>query len=195
MLASFDLALAGSALVWVEEFGFRRADGTYATVVNRAQIVREANGIPIRMIGSMLDMSDLKQAERALRESQRFLLRLIKSVPSPVLLLDSKGKIVLFNRACEQISGYRRREVIGRTVPQMLLAKEDVKDFERRMVDPYAPEVGMQHESHWQTKAGETRIIEWRFTTVPSPDGGLKMPYLLGAGADVTERRDAIVGA
>lgn len=191
VLASFDLALGSNALVWMEEFGFRRADGTYATVVNRAQIVRETSGAPLRMIGSMLDMSDLKLAERALRESQRFLLRLIKSVPSPVLLLDGKGKIVLFNRACEEISGYRRREVIGKTIPQALLLKDDAREFERRTVDPYAPEAAVPHESHWKTKAGEIRIVQWSFTPVPAPNGELRTPFLLGAGMDITERRTA----
>jgi hypothetical protein len=48
------------------------------------------------------------------------------------------------------------------------------------------------HESHWRTKTGEMRLIEWRFTPVPSPDGQLHAPYLLGAGTDITERRAAM---
>ncbi len=192
VLGSLAKAIHGDAKVWTAALQFRRAEGDYANVVCRASILRDESGQPVRMIGSMMDMTELKQAERALRESQRFLLRLLKSVPSPVVLLDSKGRIVLFNRACEEISGYRRREVLGKTIPQALLAHEDVPHFERRMADPYAPEVCVLHESHWRTKTGEMRLIEWRFTPVPSPDGQLHTPYLLGAGTDITERRGAM---
>jgi PAS domain S-box-containing protein len=185
-------AMEGNAASWSDEFHVRRADGQYAAVISRASILRDGAGKPVRMIGSMLDMTDLKQAEKSLRDNQRFLLRLLKSVPSPVVLLDSKGKIVLFNRACEQISGYRRREVLGRTVPQALLAPDDIEHFERRMADPYAEQVCARHTSHWRTKSGELRAIEWSFTPVPAPDGGLRLPYLLGAGADVTDRSPSV---
>jgi PAS domain S-box-containing protein len=142
------------------------------------------------MIGSMLDLSEQKQAEKALAENHRFLQRLLRRVPSPVVLLDPRGHIVLFNRACEQISGFRRREVVGRTIPETILAAEDVAEFERRVADPYAPEAQVEFDCRIRTKAGELRPIEWRFTLVPAPDGG--MPYMVGAGTEMEQRKTAL---
>ena len=56
-------AIADASLRWSERYRFRRADGTYATVLNRAIIVRTADGTATRMTGVMLDAT--QQAEAA----------------------------------------------------------------------------------------------------------------------------------
>lgn len=60
-------AIEGDAETWAAEYRFRRADGTYATVLDRGRIVRE-DGKPTRMVGSMLDLTERKAAEAALRQ-------------------------------------------------------------------------------------------------------------------------------
>ena len=61
--ASARAAIAGGASEWFEEYRFRRADGSYAEVRDRAAIIRNENGHAVRMIGAMLDLSDWKKAE------------------------------------------------------------------------------------------------------------------------------------
>jgi PAS domain S-box-containing protein len=61
--ASARAAIAGDASEWSEEYRFRRADGSYAEVRDRAAIIRNENGHAVRMIGAMLDLTDWKQAE------------------------------------------------------------------------------------------------------------------------------------
>lgn len=63
-------AIAGDAADWTEEYRFRRADLSYAEVLDRAAIIRGESGQAVRMIGAMLDLSDRKHAER----HQRLLL-------------------------------------------------------------------------------------------------------------------------
>jgi two-component system, cell cycle sensor histidine kinase and response regulator CckA len=48
---------------WSEEYRFRRGDGSYATVLDRGSVVRSESGEPLRMIGSMVDLTDQKAAE------------------------------------------------------------------------------------------------------------------------------------
>jgi PAS domain S-box-containing protein len=48
---------------WCDEYRYRRRDGSYAHVVDRGTVVRDAAGKPIRMIGAMLDISERKRAE------------------------------------------------------------------------------------------------------------------------------------
>lgn len=63
-------------LSWEGEYRFRKADGIYAHVVDRANILRDAGGTAIRMVGAMQDISD-----RKLREEQaRGLARLMEAV-------------------------------------------------------------------------------------------------------------------
>ena len=70
ILGSVDAVLEGGGEVWSSEYRFRRADGAYSTVVDRAYVVRDADGKPTRMIGSMSDITGRKQYERELREAR-----------------------------------------------------------------------------------------------------------------------------
>ncbi len=59
-------AIQGTADRWVGEYRFRRADGTYADVFDRAFIARDGDGKAKRMIGAMLDVTERRRAERRL---------------------------------------------------------------------------------------------------------------------------------
>jgi len=55
--------LASERETWTDEYRFRRGDGTYAWVLDRGIVVRR-NGKAVRMIGSMIDITERKEAER-----------------------------------------------------------------------------------------------------------------------------------
>jgi len=57
---------------WTDEYRFRKADGSYAIVFDRGTIVRDADGNPTRMVGSMLDLTERRSSEKR----QRFLTEL-----------------------------------------------------------------------------------------------------------------------
>jgi PAS domain S-box-containing protein len=63
VLALLESSLFGSDSFWADEYRFRRADGTYAHILDRAYIVRTDMGEVVRMIGAMQDMTGRKQAE------------------------------------------------------------------------------------------------------------------------------------
>lgn len=66
-LASLRRALAAGDAAWSGEFRFRRADGSYVDVLSRARIACDASGAPLQAVGAMLDISERKRAEEALR--------------------------------------------------------------------------------------------------------------------------------
>ncbi len=70
VVSGIDAVLETGGEMWSEEYRFRRADGTYATVVDRAYVMRNEEGTPVRLIGSMLDATERKRAEVALRQSE-----------------------------------------------------------------------------------------------------------------------------
>jgi PAS domain S-box-containing protein len=55
--------IEGDARFWSDEYRYRRADGSYALVIDRAFILRDDEGKALRMIGSMMDITARKQAE------------------------------------------------------------------------------------------------------------------------------------
>jgi PAS domain S-box-containing protein len=68
-VASIEAATAGTTSHWTAEYRFRRADSSFAYVVDRGSIIRDARGKPLRMVGAMLDLTERRQAE----ERQRLL--------------------------------------------------------------------------------------------------------------------------
>lgn len=71
LLASVRALLEGENNLWSSEYRFRRADGSYAFVVDRCYVVRDALGKPIRLIGSIQDLSARKQAELEIQEARQ----------------------------------------------------------------------------------------------------------------------------
>src|SRR5690606_26379727 len=55
-------SLAGGDAAWADEYRFRRADGSYAHVYDRARILRNAEGEPLRVMGGLSDVSERKRA-------------------------------------------------------------------------------------------------------------------------------------
>src|SRR2546430_5444592 len=64
-------SLAGASDHWSGEYRFRRADGNYINILERALILRAADGAPKRLIGSLMDVTARKQLQDQLCRSQK----------------------------------------------------------------------------------------------------------------------------
>jgi len=69
--ASLRDALVGDNTRWHGEYRFRRADGTYVDVLERAAIVRDQRGAAVRFVGSLMDITARKQLQDQLCRSQK----------------------------------------------------------------------------------------------------------------------------
>ncbi|MBK9066796.1 MAG: PAS domain S-box protein [Gemmatimonadetes bacterium] len=67
---TYAAAATGTATSWREEYRIRRRDGSYAWVLDRARLERDAAGRVTRVIGAMLDITSLREAREALRRSE-----------------------------------------------------------------------------------------------------------------------------
>lgn len=130
-----------------------------------------------------------RRAERALAEKERLLNEVVETAPSLVVLTDHDGRIVLFNRACETLTGYQQNEVIGRTVIEAFIPDEWKDIVWRSFTAPDPERLRLPQQFPWLTRSGEPRFIEWRCALVPSVEGD--GPGILGIGVDITERHRA----
>ena len=72
---SLQRALDSESDTWAEEYRFQRKDGSYGIFLDRGFIIRNKSGRPVRMIGSMIDLTEQKRYEQALAESEQRLRR------------------------------------------------------------------------------------------------------------------------
>lgn len=62
----------GNMVNWSQEYRFRKADGEYAFVLDKGIVIRDENGVGVRMIGAMQDITLMKQHElRVMEQNER----------------------------------------------------------------------------------------------------------------------------
>lgn len=71
VIAGVNAVIEGGGESWSDEYRFRRHDGSYATVIDRAYIARNETGEPVRMIGSLMDITERRRVEEELSARAR----------------------------------------------------------------------------------------------------------------------------
>ncbi|MFL5518966.1 MAG: PAS domain S-box protein [Gemmatimonadales bacterium] len=71
IVAGLHDAVESGAKQWRAEYRFRRADGSYATVYDEALVMRSSDDVPLRMLGTLTDVTERARAEADLRRAHR----------------------------------------------------------------------------------------------------------------------------
>ena len=111
-------ALARGSLYRVEQ-RLRRHDGEYRWFLTQGTPVRDSTGEVIRWHGANVEISERKQAEDALRESESRYRDLYDSLPDGIVGSDAEGHILGSNRAFREMLGYTAEDLQGLTFPQI----------------------------------------------------------------------------
>lgn len=89
-----------------QELRLRHADGCWKWVVLRVRALsRDAEGAPLRLMGSVVDITARKEAELALRRDRDLFEALMQTSPTPMLVVDDDSKIVFANGALRRLFG------------------------------------------------------------------------------------------
>jgi PAS domain S-box-containing protein len=91
---------------WLLEYRFRRRDGTYAQVLDRGFVIIDRDGKPTRMVGSVIDISQLQHAEERLRESEERFRLAAKAARDAVWDWDLRQDKVWRSEGFQALFGY-----------------------------------------------------------------------------------------
>ncbi|MEE9617579.1 MAG: PAS domain S-box protein, partial [Anaerolineae bacterium] len=108
------------------EAQLRRRDGTIIWVRDSAQAVRDSDGRVLYYEGVMEDITERKRTEEAFRRERDFSQSIVETTSALVMVLDADGRITLFNRACEELTGYTAAETIGCVMWKFLIPERFV---------------------------------------------------------------------
>jgi diguanylate cyclase (GGDEF)-like protein/PAS domain S-box-containing protein len=113
-------AMHEGAIYWSEEYRFRRADDSYAYILDRGYLIRDEAGTAVRMIGSMVDITGRKQAELLVSQSEKKHRALMEQASDGIVIFDLRGNFVDVNsQACLSI-GYTSEEFMKLKVKDIL---------------------------------------------------------------------------
>ncbi|MGI9450293.1 MAG: PAS domain S-box protein [Geminicoccaceae bacterium] len=136
---------------------------------------------------SVIDITKRKEVDGALRREQRFNSAILDTIDSLVVVLDRKGRILLFNHACEAATGYRADELEQRSIWDVLIPQESVESVKQVFDKLSAGSLPSEYENAWLRKDGSECHISWSNTATLNDQGDVEL--VIGTGTDVTEQR------
>ncbi|HAX75444.1 MAG TPA: hypothetical protein DCY88_06365 [Cyanobacteria bacterium UBA11372] len=177
------------------EYRFLHKDGTYRWLYDAVKLVRDADGNPIEMIGSLSDITERKQIEQALQESQRFIQKIAETNPNILYVYDMiEGRNVYVNREITETLGYTAEDLkqMGTAVMPTLMHPEDLARFGEYLKEFETGKDGdiFEFEYRMRHKNGEYRWLFSRDTLFARTADG-KSKQMLGAATDITQRKQA----
>jgi diguanylate cyclase (GGDEF)-like protein/PAS domain S-box-containing protein len=111
----------------------------------------------------------------------------LDAAASLIVVVDADGRLVRWNRACEELLGYRQAELEAPYALLDLVPPAERRKAEEAMRALMAGDSPLEAEFHWRTSTGERRLIEWSMTALTGRDG--QITYIVGTGIDVTAAR------
>jgi PAS domain S-box-containing protein len=135
------------------------------------------------------DITLRKKAEEAQRKDRDLVSAVIETTGALVVVLDRHGRVIMFNRTCENTTGYKFDEVRGQYIWDVLLLPEESEPIRKMFMGRDSLDIQDKHENYWLTKSGGRRLIEWSNTVLYDRSGSGE--YVIGTGIDITEKRKA----
>ncbi len=163
-------------------------DGRVVWFHCEAKMIRRKDGRPWFIHGVGFDITELKHTEEALHGERNFVSAILDTVGALVVVLDSEGRIVRFNPACEQMTGYSFADAQGKFIWELCGGLADIERLKSWLQHTlvHGPR---ELESCWTGRDGIQRMIAWSAT--PLAGAGNATSYVIVSGIDITERQRA----
>jgi PAS domain S-box-containing protein len=166
-----------------------RPDGEVRHLLSSGEVMKDEHGNVVRILGICQDVTERKDAEDALRQSQENYRILINGVRDyAIFMLDRNGVIVSWNVAAERINQYSEREIIGKNFSQ-LYSEEDRKRREPERALSIAAKEGKYEAEGWRVRKDGT--LFWAGIVINAiRDSQGALVGFAKITRDITERRE-----
>jgi len=136
---------------------------------------------------ALVDIDVVRRSRSLVAAERDFSDALLQTVGALVIVLDAERRILIFNRACQEATGYSLEEVKGKRLGALLIPPEEAGVFEDTLARLQHGEAPDAVETGWITKDGRRRTVSWAAKGMRDAHGS--MSNLIVAGVDITERR------
>ncbi|MBU2621640.1 MAG: PAS domain S-box protein [Proteobacteria bacterium] len=176
---------AGVTLNGIEIRG-RRKDGSLIWLLESASLVPGHDSESAEIEGTLIDITKRKRAEDALRESEELLRSYLENAPDGIYMNDLEGNFLYGNRKCEEITGYRREELIGKNPLELnLLPEKSLNKAVRLLQANIEGRSAGPDEIELIRKQGEIIPVEINTSVIKR----MGQRVIIGSVRDITERK------
>jgi len=140
VVSSQEAVIESSESLWSAEYRFRCADGSYAYVLDRGYVIRDAEGKPVRMVGSVMDITERKRAaeelrlakqaaEQASRAKSEFLAVMSHEIRTPMNGIVGMTELALDTELSPEQREYL--DIVKASADALLTLINDILDFSK----------------------------------------------------------------
>ncbi|MFN8456282.1 MAG: EAL domain-containing protein [Anaerolineae bacterium] len=129
---------------------------------------------------------EIIQRVKALKTERNFVSAVLDTAATMVVISNTEGRIIRFNRTCEKTTGYTFDEVKGKHFWDVFLNPEEAEQTRTIFNGLAQGQYPIDYESGWITKSGDLCTIAWSSTVL---DNQGAVEYIISTGHDITERK------
>jgi cyclic di-GMP phosphodiesterase Gmr len=144
---------------------------------------------PNEWAGTASAYSDTESVAKDLVEGLSFAETVVSEANSVIVIVDQNGRVQRFNKLSEEYTGKREQDIVGRSVFEMFMTREEAIASRRNIAEFYKRGQSYEVERTINTVKGP-RLFLFRNKFVTSGSGE-KRVYLICSGTDITEERQA----
>jgi PAS domain S-box-containing protein len=176
-------AVAAEGGSYHSEFRIVRPDnGAVAWMEERAEAILDEAGNVCKLTGVVMDVSERKRAEEAIR----FQANLLDSIEESTIVTDLNGTITYWNRFAEKLYGWAASDAIGRNIVEVTpsnLSREEASEILSRLKrgESWSGEFIVQHR--------DGSMFPAMVTDSPVCDGNGQLVGIIGVSIDISERK------
>jgi two-component system, cell cycle sensor histidine kinase and response regulator CckA len=172
----------------IQEYRFRHQDGSYRWVRDELTLIRDADGQPIEILGSLLDVTEQRRKEEALRQSEARYRSLVESSPVGMMSFDARGEITGFNPAVLSILGVPASQVGG---PLDLFSIVPMAEAGLAEAILHCLESGQPTTGEFEYKSKENRVVCTKLHVVPTRDSARRITGAHAFVQDISDQKRA----
>jgi PAS domain S-box-containing protein len=130
------------------------------------------------------------RTERGLELERDFTTAIFETVGTLVMVLDSQGRIIRFNRAGERVTGYPFFEVAGKVFWEFFSIPAELEQIKTAFLKLQENLHAVNnYENNWAVRDGSTKLISWTTASLRKLDNTLE--YAIVTGTDITASKRA----
>jgi PAS domain S-box-containing protein len=171
------------------DFDFRiiRPDGSVRIVHSIAEVTYESSKKPVRLFGTVMDVTDQKAAEDALQKSGQLLQSIYDAIPDVIISTDADMIITSCNKAALHVLGYTPEELVGKHY-EYIIGEEMINHPDQKNRERMLNEKGILAQDGYifRKKNGDTFPASFVVAMIRDDYGSHK--GMVGTIRDITER-------
>ncbi|NEN91109.1 MAG: response regulator [Okeania sp. SIO3H1] len=174
--------LANKSLSYRIEYRIKRKDHSFIWVLDRGKALWQS-GTPVRMVGSLIDITQSKETEIKLKSQVKQYTEIINNIQDIALKTDATGNLIFLNETWEKITGFTCENSLGRNYLEFIhpedrnklnSSAENTQENENiELVASNKKLVAGCYQLKWLTKNGNYCSVEMNSTLVADSKGNI----------------------